>query len=268
LVMTYNIWNWNSNWPNRRNIITKIINKLRPHVIGLQEIRERFGDEEGSQVEQLGVALPQYNYVYQPAMRYSEDEEGVAVMSLFPITSHDFLPLTFVPDTSDFNKRVVLYSLLDSPHGSLDFFVSHFTYSKGPGQMSNALELLKYMNEKQKDGVTQIVVADFNIYPDYEAPTDFLTGKIAYSGFRGNLSDVWELANPDQKGYTFSNLATSELIDRADRILLRGSRLHSLVTTRLGARNTTSNIPASDHLAVLSTLIFNNSTLGKKRVNL
>jgi len=115
----------------------------------------------------------------------------------------------------------------------------------------------------------QIVVGDFNIYPDSLGPTNFLTGKDVFHSQRGDLRDVWETIEGKTQGYTFSNLQGRDWTARADRILLRGPPLVEQIVERKGYRNETNNIAASDHIAVLTHINFNpsqNCSLGENRV--
>jgi endonuclease/exonuclease/phosphatase family metal-dependent hydrolase len=253
-IISYNIWNWNGDWPVRKQLIADVVKENHPDVVGFQEIRTRLGSGT-NQLEELAALLPGYHYVYQPAMYYRDDAEGVGILTKYPILSTQYINLTHVPGTADANKRVVLKTLLDTPFGLFNFFATHFSYAKGLGQMSNAMELLNWMHQQEPGPAPQVVVGDFNIYTDFLRPVDFLTGKTSYLGKTGDLRDIWETLYPDDNGYTFSNLpGSSGLINRADRILIRAhtDKLKEVNATRAGIYQPGS-IPASDHLAVVCT---------------
>ncbi|ELR16837.1 endonuclease/exonuclease/phosphatase family protein [Acanthamoeba castellanii str. Neff] len=281
-LMSYNIWNYNADWQERKRLIAQFISKQQPDIVGVQEIRYKYSggpDQLTDLVNELQLLNQTYNHVYQPAMYYDNEArfslsllslhrgdrrlrkliraaEGVGVLSRVPIAIHEYINLTFVPGTTDGNRRIVLRTLLmDANNAPFNFFVSHFTYAIGEGQMSNAFELFNFMRRQRPD-VPQSVVADFNIYVGHEEPTNFLTGKLSYRGVKGDLKDVWlDAHGTSEPGYTFSNLPwSSGLINRADRILVRNmpyilSQPNTTVTT---GRVTPGANPASDHLAVAS----------------
>jgi len=235
------------------------ISEQQPDIVGVQEIRYKYSggpDQLTELANELQLLNQTYNHVYQPAMYYDNEAEGVGVLSRVPIATHEYINLTFVPGTTDGNRRIVLRTLLmDANNAPFNFFVSHFTYAIGEGQMSNAFELFNFMRRQRSD-VPQSVVADFNIYVGHEEPTNFLTGKLSYRGVKGDLKDVWlDAHGTSEPGYTFSNLPwSSGLINRADRILVRNMP-HILTqpnTTVTTGRVTPGANPASDHLAVAS----------------
>jgi endonuclease/exonuclease/phosphatase family metal-dependent hydrolase len=268
--MTYNIWNYNANWAQRKRMLAQFISEQQPDLVGVQEIRYRYsgGPDQLTEIaDELALLNQSYNHIYQPAMYYDTEAEGVGVLSRLPFANHDYINLTFVPGTPDGNRRIVLRTLIleEGDKKPFNFFVSHFTYAAGEGQMSNAFELLNFMRRQRPD-IPQAVVADFNIYVGHEEPTNFLTGKIFYRGTTGDLSDMWELAHgPEDAGYTFSNLPwSSGLINRADRMMVRNMprtyvEPNRTVTT---GRVKPGGNPASDHLAVSSFVAFtSNSTI-------
>ncbi|KAL6054434.1 Endonuclease/exonuclease/phosphatase family protein, variant 2 [Balamuthia mandrillaris] len=123
-VMSYNIWNFNANWEERKVLIANEIMKVEPDIVGVQEIRQRYGTGlsiQPSQLEDLAALLPDYHsWIYQPAMRYTNEQEGVGILARHPILNHSYIDLTFVPGTNDLNQR---FSLL--PSLSLSLSLSH-----------------------------------------------------------------------------------------------------------------------------------------------
>lgn len=88
-------------------LLPQFIKSLNADVIGFQEVRleantktssttRRKGEKVATQfqVEHLTGWLPEYHYVYQPAMFFVRDwpsrkEEGLAIFSRYPILSSD-----------------------------------------------------------------------------------------------------------------------------------------------------------------------------------
>ena len=79
-------------------------------IYGFQEVRLQVGSISSrkhnpamqhtqSQVSQLSSILPDYQFVYQPAMLYMDNsqnrnEEGLAIFSRYPIVSYDYILLS------------------------------------------------------------------------------------------------------------------------------------------------------------------------------
>eukprot|EP01090_Pellita_catalonica_P019458 TRINITY_DN663_c0_g1_i2.p1 TRINITY_DN663_c0_g1~~TRINITY_DN663_c0_g1_i2.p1 ORF type:complete len:432 (+),score=50.85 TRINITY_DN663_c0_g1_i2:41-1297(+) len=254
VLMSYNIWNWNGVWEDRKEQLISIILEHSPDIIGFQEIRQNLDSGAKNQLAQIfadkRIKKVYKSMIYQPNMVYSHDEEGIGVLSKTSILQKDSQKLSFVPHTPDSNRRGILHTLVKLPgRGYLDFFVTHWSYAKGKGQAKNSDETLAFMDQfyKPKMGdkfVPQVIVGDFNIYPEDTSPYDSLAA-------RGKMRDVWSIAHPDEPGFTFSNLASSDLHDRADRILARGMHLQETELVRVGWRENFNNIPPSDHLGLV-----------------
>lgn len=107
----------------------KLVKKLKPDVIGFQEVRY---DQSATpfrdryfQVSHLAELLPEYQYVYQPAMVYLEHgdppghvDEGVAIFSTLPIVETSHLRLSRDRgDREDDHQRIVLRARIKTPKG-------------------------------------------------------------------------------------------------------------------------------------------------------
>ena len=202
-IMSYNIWNYNEPWEERRKLIVDTILEVDPDIIGLQEIRDdrRFnaiGHDQARQIaERTGL-----QYQYQPAMVYSRDPrsvEGVCIMSRHPISSTAYIELTRKPDDErDFHQRIVLNGTVSLPMGNMEFFVTHFSLSPEM-RMSNAVELLQFANSFNSH-LPKFIVGDFNCTPE-ETPIRVLRGMERLDGqvSPGNLIDLWEETPPGRR---------------------------------------------------------------------
>ena len=84
------------------------------------------------QPQTLHRALPKYHFVFQPAMSYPEDiftrvEEGVAVYSRYPITSHSFILLSRNRDDGDDSVSVPLFFCAMCAKSMTAFSFLHFS---------------------------------------------------------------------------------------------------------------------------------------------
>lgn len=121
--------------------------------------------------------------------------------------------------TFDGNRRIVVKTLIDTPFGQIDFYVTHWSYSRKQ-QLQNALDSIDYLS-LSRQAHTQFFVGDLNIYPDYEFPMRVLSGRVPYKSLKGSFSDTWDILYPNNSGWTFSNLlAQQHVMARPDRILM------------------------------------------------
>jgi endonuclease/exonuclease/phosphatase family metal-dependent hydrolase len=195
-IMSYNIWNYNEPWKDRRKLIVDTILEADPDVVGLQEIRDdrKFNPVGQDQARQIAERTG-FDYQYQPAMIYSRtprSAEGLCIMSRHPIDSTSYGELTKSPDDErDFHQRIVLNGTISLPLGALEFFVTHFSLSSEM-RIRNAVELLQFVNTFNSN-LPKFIVGDFNCTPD-ELPIKILTGmdSVEDQVAIGNLVDVWE----------------------------------------------------------------------------
>lgn len=174
-----------------------------PAVIGFQEVRydptaSPYADS-WFQVTHLAELLPEYQFVYQPAMSYLEHgdppghvDEGLAVFSLYPIIEVSHLRLSRDrSDPGDDHQRIVLRARIQTPHGmrtqtkrfrrclffvsaprttlvltigcpgNLNFYVTHLSLSL-PARQRTASEVWEYIKQHGEAGV---IVGDFNEVP-------------------------------------------------------------------------------------------------------
>ncbi len=257
-IMSYNIWNYNEPWAERRKMIVDCILEEDPDIIGLQEIRDdaRFNPPGQNQARQIARRTG-LDYHYQPAMVYSRSPrcvEGVCIMSRHPIESTTYVELTRDPkDEMDFHQRIVLNGTIRLPLGQLEFFVTHFSLSPKM-RLSNALELIQFV-QSFNSPLPKFIVGDFNCTPD-DRPIRILTGveRLPNQLAVGNLIDVWEEA-PMQARYC-SNGPWTHGGRRIDYIFMTSSPWARANVKRFAILNPRNEkkLPASDHTALAATI--------------
>src|SRR5947208_2663649 len=132
IVLTQNIWGGAPLWNARRRSLARRIARLRPDIIGLQEVHARDPGGVTSQAHHLGDCAGEYHTVFAPGrVTPSGWCEGVAILSRHPIREHSVTTLT--EDRNDvldrFGPRVVLRALVELPEGPVDVFVTHLSVS-------------------------------------------------------------------------------------------------------------------------------------------
>ncbi|CAN0326628.1 unnamed protein product, partial [Phaeothamnion confervicola] len=151
-VMTFNVWHnqpaawvvpdpeerWLRYRERLRHLIAFIVEEA-PDIVALQEVRHDVGcgphGSNGQQISHFAEALPDYQYVYQPAeageFLHLEDptsrvEEGVALLSRHPVLSQGYVLLPRVPgDRADNHQRVCLHVEVRWCDGDGELFVLH-----------------------------------------------------------------------------------------------------------------------------------------------
>ena len=174
--MTYNIWNYNTNWKARLEKISKQVEEFQPDVVAFQEVRYRFYDNlyrrAPFQVEDIAEKLgPKYQYFYRNAMTYLSreffhEDEGHAIFSRYPIRETDYIRLTRdLDDREDDHQRLVARALVFSPVGFVNVLSSHLSLSEN-SRKRTVIELWNYLklNYKNEEGeiIPQIFVGDMN----------------------------------------------------------------------------------------------------------
>jgi len=250
-VMTYNIWNYNSNWDRRKLMIADVIQDENPDLIGWQEIREKWNINGSNQLQQLADVIPGYQWIYATAMQFPSEqmEEGLGIFIREGISIRDWevVRLPRNASCSDLNTRILLRVLLDFGDGILIHFIdTHWSYDR-ECQVENALKSWDVVSQLNNSQVT-FMVADFNTYNDYTLPTDFLTGKAVINGKTGDFTDIWTKLMPLSQGYTFQTWLPQV---RPDRILLRGSGLNPNETKVVGFNHNGEQY-CSDHASVVA----------------
>lgn len=211
-VLNWNLWNLQEQWNLRRDSIAATLRELRPHVVGVQEVR--ILPNGRNQLEELAALAGYPHVLYQHAgERGRHEEEGVGIMSMLPIVAHRDFPIPRSSKSSDLNPRTMLRVTVDVasliPSATtpilVDVHVTHISYDSGEQcrQMTHlrrflddGLDLRKSAQIKDSaplsslrggprtmsldDGPAfrpQIVMGDLNIYRDWEWPMDFLRTK-------------------------------------------------------------------------------------------
>ncbi|EGC35545.1 hypothetical protein DICPUDRAFT_47628 [Dictyostelium purpureum] len=208
-VMSYNTWNFNDPWRERRVKMADVILNESPDIICFQEIRYsswtseapfkssvRKG-EERNQVQHIWKLLSErnqkYHFTYLPSMVYNTNTglqfEGLAIFSKHPITDISSIKLSReVMNADDAHQRSLLRAqvYLKQHDLNINVFTSHFSL-EAEGSKRNAYESLKYINEFPKP---HLFMGDLNLEPSANA-IQYLIGDYEINNHAGNLKDTW-----------------------------------------------------------------------------
>ncbi|XP_064600572.1 uncharacterized protein LOC135466802 isoform X2 [Liolophura sinensis] len=265
-VLSQNIWNFfnvehtEEDYVRRMKILGPVLQSAAADIIGLQEVRYQHGSglELGpSQMSHLYHYLPDYQFIFQPAMTQGRSikkgrcEEGLAIFSRFPILNYDYLLLNRnKSDPTDGHQRICLHAEIAVPSfGKVHVFVSHLSLSDSARQKS-VVQIREYM--LQFDGPA-FLLGDLNAEPQ-EDSIRYLSGQAELQNSRvSDLLDTWLVSNEEgPSGLTFSSLEKKP-DRRIDYIFMRKSGDITVDEINLIGSGKYGSGAASDHYGVLAT---------------
>jgi endonuclease/exonuclease/phosphatase family metal-dependent hydrolase len=277
-ISTYNIWNFNGhdegNYKLRLEQLGKLCRLNSADIFGFQEVRYDFnkrGYWGPNQVEHLSNMLPQYQFVFQPAMSYPENtfarvEEGVAIFSWYPIINHSYILLSRdVSDEGDTHQRICLHAEIETPQlQRIHVFNTHLPLSE-VARNRNVLEIWAFIQTYPKPW---ILMGDLNAEPHSKAMR-FLAGLETIDGATAKgLQDVWTTLYPEPRpgapelygkdeapdpGLTFSTLE-NKLVKRIDYLFVALDEMAKIEAVDLIDDGVRWDGVTSDHLGVSVTL--------------
>ena len=229
-VMSVNLWNYNY-WNQRLDMLREILRRESADLIGFQEVRAvKSGPGRSSngdtpnrwQVQDLQRMLPEYEYVYAPAMGFREGRdyvhEGLAIFSKYPILATHVLKLTRDPnDGQDFHQRICLHARVRTPSGVVNMLTTHLSLS-----LNARSRTLPEVSQFARGFATEptVLVGDFNA--QWNEGPQILT-ETRYGAFK----DAWREKYPhadEAEGWTFNSW---EHKSRIDFVLYKSHRGHT-----------------------------------------
>ncbi|MFF9285819.1 endonuclease/exonuclease/phosphatase family protein [Streptomyces griseosporeus] len=222
-VVTWNLWWRFGPWQERRKAVLAVLRELRPDVVGLQEV---WADDGENHAEWLAGELG-LHWTWAPSHAPGSwqrrlDEPlaatvriGNAVLSRWPVTDHDVLPLPAPPDLDD--GRLALYARLAAPGHEVPFFTVHLTSALHASDVRRGqVTALAGFVARHREGTAfpPVVTGDFNAWPDSDEIRLFGGYRTAPAVPGQVFYDAWEYADP---------AAPSATWDRANPYVARGS---------------------------------------------
>jgi endonuclease/exonuclease/phosphatase family metal-dependent hydrolase len=259
-VATLNIWNRFGPWEQRLVAIRAGLSALAPDVLGMQEVL-RLHDGEGDGLDQAAAIAAGFGY--HVAYGSGEGERwGNAALSRWPIVRTQLFEL---PREGTEDKRTLLFAEIDSPVGTLPFFVTHLNWRFDEGHVREAQvrAIVQCIESLSTDrALPAILVGDFNAEPDADE-IRFLRGLTSLGGPRRvYYRDAYALAGGGSAGVTFghSNAFAAPMREpdrRIDYIFVRGQKdgfLGEPLEARVCFDEPVDGVLASDHFGVVATL--------------
>src|SRR5450432_861943 len=273
-VATINVWNKSGPWLSRLPLIRRELERLRPEVVGLQEVL-RFRPDGGEiapltpsndQTTEIADGLG-FELAYSVASDYGSGLKfGNAVLSRHPILAQQSFQL---PGLESGESRCLLYALCDTPHGPLPVFVTHLNWKFHHGevrqrQVAFIAERVAELAPIDGPALPPVLMGDFNAGPDADE-IRFLGGLCALGGKTVYFSDAWIFAGHGP-GYTYDRVndyavKAREPSRRIDYIFVRGpdrqfrgEPLHAEVAFNAVDRSAAEPVWPSDHFGLYADL--------------
>jgi len=256
-VITYNIMGMKpgTDPPTRLYYIIQNLKVLNPDIIGLQEINESLnsgGTDNQAKViadslsSYFGIAY--YYYYSQTHLSWNNQfKEFVGIISKYPVEQQGFYQL--VPGAF---PRKVVWNLINTPLGKINFFNTHFDYQSTSVRLQQATQTINYISqqENQYQSIATILTGDFNDTPG-SSPINYI--------LNANFWDSFAEANPGLPGYTVPSNAPTSKIDYVFYRYTGQLIIDSSVV--IMDQPYSGNSYCSDHLGVMTIFSFNPSSI-------
>lgn len=197
--LTLNFWGENGPWQERLALVARELGNLKPDVIAMQEVRQVAG-RIPNQAETLAGPLG-FSHVFAPSTHWGGGDEGLAIISRFPITAHEVRRL---PHSTETEGRIVLSAAVDGDSGPFWVHTTHMSFRENEGRMrEDQVLMLDETVVAHKNDNPQILMGDFNTVPLADE-IRWLGGLTTLGGRRVHYQDAWDVVNTGAPGYTWA----------------------------------------------------------------
>jgi len=198
--MTLNLWGENGPWEERLSLVRAKLISLLPDVVALQEVREVPG-RIVNQAEML-AGEGRYHHVFAPSTEWGGGQEGLAILSRFPIGAHEVRAL---PHTAEKEGRIVLSARIDSSDfGQVWVHTTHLSYRENEGrEREDQVQAVDEAITAHKSDNPQLLMGDFNAVP-HSDEIRWLCGLTTLGGRRVFYQDAWDVLHANLPGYTWA----------------------------------------------------------------
>jgi endonuclease/exonuclease/phosphatase family metal-dependent hydrolase len=261
-VLTWNLWWRFGPWEARRPAIAATLVRLDADVICLQEV---WDDGQVCFAAELAEELG-YHHAYGARLEMDGVRFGNAVLSRWPITGQEVLPLPAAPEVEE--QRTCVRADVDGPRGSLQVFSTHLNwrFDQSDTRQEQVREICRFIAGSKPDGgraMPPILCGDFNADPDSDE-IRILTGKAATPVPRLVFHDAWDVAGEPSAssatGATWTNENPYARLDlepdrRIDYVLVgwpKAGGAGHVTRCTVECLDPVDGVVPSDHLGVLA----------------
>jgi len=263
-VLTWNLWHRFGPWEARRPAIAATLARLDADVLCLQEV---WADGEVGFAAEL-AAGPGFHHVYGSRLEFEGVHFGNAVLSRWPITDSDTLPLPSHEGADEL--RTCVRADIDGPRGALQVFSTHLNwrFDQSDIRQEQVRAICRFIDAAKPSGgrsFPPILGGDFNADPDSDE-IRMLTGRAATPVPKLVFHDAWEVAgqasDSSTTGATWTNHNPYAKLDlepdrRIDYVFVgwpKAGGAGHVTRCTVEALEPVDGIVPSDHLAVLAEL--------------
>jgi endonuclease/exonuclease/phosphatase family metal-dependent hydrolase len=256
-VITYNIMGMKpgTDPSTRLYYIIQNLKVLNPDIIGLQEINESInGGGTDNQAMLIADSLSSYfgiTYYYYYSQTHlswnNQFKEFIGIISKYPVEQQGFYQL--VPGAF---PRKVVWNLITTPLGKINFFNTHFDYQNTSVRLQQATQTINYITqqENQYQSIATILTGDFNDTPG-STPINYILN----ASFWDSFAEI----NPGLQGYTVPSNAPTSKIDYVFYKYTGQLNIDSSVI--IMDQSYSGNNYCSDHLGVMTIFSLNPSSI-------
>ena len=255
-VLDWNLWWRFGPWQQRQPAIDATVLALNADVICIQETWP-------DQVERLAGMLG-YHHVFGSRQAFDGVQFGNAVLSRWPITRSETLPLPVDPAGKFEECRTIVFAEIDGPRGMFQVFNTHLNWrlDQSAVRQIQVKAIFDAVDQRRPRTYPAIVTGDFNAAPDTDE-IRMMTGKTATPVEGMLFHDAWEATDGSPTaGNTWANENAYALLDlepsrRIDYVFAgwpkAGGAGHAVSCRRVCTELIDGVVP-SDHYGVLAEL--------------
>ncbi len=183
-ILTLNTWQECGPWRERWEIIFAGLEKMKPDIIGFQEV---FNPSWAEEIQKR---------TGYPALVFPEEPAGLLILSRFPVLQWECLTMKTRSPTETY-FRYVLFVKLKTEKGPLAVFNTHWSWqlTDSSVRQKQAKEFLEFVGQKAGDA-TSLAMGDFNS----TAGTPEIR-KLKEAGW----GDAFAALHPQTSGFTWDN---------------------------------------------------------------
>jgi endonuclease/exonuclease/phosphatase family metal-dependent hydrolase len=150
-------------------------------------------------------------HCYETAQPWGGGDEGLAILSRFPIAEHVVRELPTTPRES---RRICLGAALEAPAGRVWAFTTHLAFRLTDGELrERQVAAVDELVQQHHAGsaCASILTGDFNAGADADE-IRFLRGLTTLAGRRTYYQDAFATCNPGAAGHTWSRANPNTLL--------------------------------------------------------
>lgn len=147
-IATYNVWNENKGIGNRYKQLVHEIKKVDADIIGLQEVTTYFYEN---------ILQKELEYSYCIYGKYSDEDEGIAILSKYPITKSHFLYKYIENGCSR-----ALNAIVEVGEKIVSFTTLHLPWDSALQKEKQICEIDKFLHEQMDEVGLFVLAGDFN----------------------------------------------------------------------------------------------------------